>query len=295
MLRLQRPCSLVAVLLGLCAALPAVDPEPPVQPWSWKVRLGVFMQNVASTGAEESRDPTIASSTDSSSYTIKGEFQPVWESGGNRLEQRIETEYGQLRTDDCQGWVENSDRLAYGVTYERSLGRPYLLYGNGSALTVYTGAEPDSEAFDPFIAKLSTGWGLRQTGLLPIEDSWVCRIGWFVSKRWEHDAPWYQTRTRTGPELQIPYERKQSEDVGYFIQQDAFGDASDPRHAALRGQAGLRVAVAKRISVEFGVRAYYESEPEEAGGDPLGYDSWSLRQEALVGLVWEDASLVAER
>jgi hypothetical protein len=279
----------LSLLLGGCRVLAAAEPVPP--PWTWKVRLGVFVQNVASSGAEESRDPTIASSADSTSYTIKGEFQPVWEHDGHRLEQRLETEYGQLRTDDGQGWVENADRLAYGITYERSLGRPYLLYGNGSALTVYTGAEPDSEAFDPFIAKLSLGWGLRQTGLLPIEDALICRIGWFVSKRWEHDAPWYQTEARTGPELQFRYERRQSDDVSYFIQQDAFGDATDIGHGVLISQAGLRVAVAKRISIEFGIRAYYESEPEEAAGTGLGYDTWSVRQEALIGLVWEEASL----
>jgi hypothetical protein len=282
-----------AVLLGLCCALAAAEPALPEQGWTWKLRLGAFLQSIASEGASESRDPTIASSADTTSYTLNGEFRPVWEGGDHRLEQRLDAEYGQVRGDDDRGWIENSDRLAYGLTYDRSIGRPHFLYGSGSALSVFTGDEPDREAFDPFIAKLSTGYGQRHVGLLPIEDSLVGRLGWFVSKRWEHGAAWYQTRLRTGPEVQLRYERKQSEDVSYFAQQDVFGDVRDPRHAALLSQAGVRVQVAKLISVEIRLRAYYESEPDEAEGSPAGYDAWSLRQEALIGLTWESASPTA--
>ncbi len=38
------------------------------------------------------------------------------------------------------------------------------------------------------------------------------------------------------------------------------------------------------------MRAYYEARPKEADEDVPGYDLWSLREEALVGLVWEGGS-----
>jgi hypothetical protein len=292
--RYRRPRMRGRLLTGLLCAAAALhagdEPAAVDTPWSWKVRLGVFLQSIASDNAAASRDPSIAGSVDSTTFKLSGSGNLIWHADPNRVEQRVETEYGQQRSEPGNEWTENADRILYAVTYERALTAIQLLYLNGTVESVFTGREPESRSFDPLIAKLSTGYGHRYTDLLPLHDTLIWRLGVYARKRWESHAADYQTRLATGPEALARYERKQSEDVSYAAQYECFGEFADPSHVTQLAQAGLRVQVAKLLSVELKLRAYAETRPEDAPRGEPGYDEWSFRQEALVGLAWETSS-----
>lgn len=279
-----------ACLLIIAALAAAADAAPEDGPWTWKSRLGAFLQNVSSHNAETSRDPAIAGASDSMSWTVSGEASLVWKSSPGRFEQRLQADYGQIRSDPDNEWAENTDSIAYEATYEGVLPTPQFLYGGGTADTVFTGPEPGEQPLDPLVGKVSSGYGQRYDDLLPADDSLSWRLGVYARKRWESGAPRYQTDVDIGPEAYIRYERTQSEDVSYFAQGEAYGEFDDHRHVTCMGQAGLRVRVARRLSVEVKLRAYYEARPKEADGSVAGYDLWSLREEALIGVVWTTGS-----
>ncbi len=271
--------------------IPPAAPTPPPSNWEWKTKLGIFFQNTAAHNAETSRDTTISGTNDSLAYKLQGEGTLVWKEDKDRLEQKLEANYGQIKTKDQDEWQENADSIRYGITYERTLTKPQFTYTNGTAESVFTGKDPDNEPFDPVTTKLSVGYGHRYEDLLPEKDSLVWRVGVYVRKRWERDVPDYQTEVETGPEWYVRYERTQTEDIRYFAQYDGYSEFSDMGHVTNLGQAGLSVRVAKLLTVELKGRAYYETRPVEAARTDEGYNQWSFREEALVGLVWETGSL----
>lgn len=290
---MARPLAISMLLGGLLAVAVAAEKDiatPGPSPWTWKSKLGVFFANTASHNAEDSPDPTISGTTDSVSYKATGEAQVVWKDGLDRVEQRLEAGYGEIRTEEQAEWAENLDSINFQATYERTLVSPQFVYGNGTAETVFTGKDPNNKALDPMLAKLSTGLGHRYENLLPESDALVWRVGVSARKRWESGVPEYVTDVEVSPECYLRYERKQSAEVTYFVQDDGWGDFDDMGHVTNLAQAGLTVRIAKLLTVEVKGRAYYESRPAEADRAAPGYSEWSMRQEAVVGLLWELAS-----
>lgn len=280
---------ILPVLLAACTWAPAMGADPDAgkpSPWTWDLRLGAFLQNIGSHNARESRDPAIAGTRDDVSYKFSGSGSVVWREGRDRFEQRGDIEYGEIRTQDSGKWTENADRLSTTVIYERTLVRPHFVYLKTQADSVFTGPDPDNAAFDPLIVKGSLGYGQRHEGLLPLRDALVGRAGVYVRKRWEQGAPGLQTRVAVGPELLLRYERDQSEDVAYFAQAEVLGEFADPGHAVATAEGGIDVKVGAALAVVLKARAYYESRPEAVGVDVPGYDEWSLKEEALLGLLW---------
>jgi hypothetical protein len=272
----------------LAAALAAADAVPTV---SWDLRLGAFLQNVASRNAETSRDPSISGTQDSLSYQMSGEGTLVWQEARDRLEQRLIADYGQLKATDEGTWQESADRLFYSVTYERSIGQPQFLYLNGQADSVFSGRDPDNRPLDPLIVKLSTGYGQRHEDLLPLDDTLLWRLGVYIHRRWDRLDVDDQEGNAAGPEVLLRYERTQSLDVSYFGQIEAFSEFDDPGHATSAAEIGIDVKIGALLTVVVKARAYYEAEPEEARhrtGD--GYDAWSMKEEALLGLLWNISS-----
>jgi hypothetical protein len=275
----------------LAAALAAADAAPAPSPLSWDLRLGAFLQNVASRNAETSRDPSISGTQDSVSYQVSGEGTLVWQEARDRLEQRLIADYGQLKATDEGTWQESADRLFYSVTYERSIGQPQFLYLNGQADSVFSGRDPDNRPLDPLVAKLSTGYGQRREDLLPLDDTLLWRVGVYVHRRWDRLDPDDPEGNAAGPELLLRYERTQSFDVSYFGQVEAFSEFDDPGHATCAAEVGIDVKIGALLTVVVKGRAYYEAAPEEArqrAGD--GYDAWSMKEEALLGLLWNISS-----
>lgn len=291
---LQIPRSPMPRLLSaslLAAAVAAADAVPTPSAVSWDLRLGAFLQNVASRNAETSRDPAISGTQDSLSYQVSGEGTLVWQEAKDRLEQKLIADYGQLKATDEGTWQESADRLFYSVTYERSIGQPQFLYLNGQADSVFSGRDPDNRPLDPFIAKLSTGYGQRREDFLPLSDTLLWRLGVYVHKRWDRQAIVNRDENATGPEALLRYERTQSLDVSYFAQVEAFSEFNDRGHVTSTAEIGIDVKVGALLTVVVKARAYYEAEPEEArqrSGD--GYDAWSMKEEALLGLLWNISS-----
>lgn len=281
---------LLAILL-LGSPLAGEDLPPLADGWAHTTKLGLFFQNTASSKAETSRDPSIAGTSDSLSYKLSAESTVLWKMDKDRIEQRMEAYYGEIQTDEQDGWRENSDRLFYGATYERTLTTPQFLYGNGTAESSFTGPEPDHAAFDPTTAKLSTGYGHRYEDLLPERDALVWRTGVYARKRWRHDAPDHEVETLHGPEWYARYEREQSADIRYFLQYDGYSEFDDLGHIANTVEAGLSVKVVRLLTIEFKLRGYYESRPKDASASDDGFDEWSLREEALIGLLWRTGTL----
>lgn len=282
----------LAFLATGLAAADAAAPAP-VSPWSYDLKLGVFVQNLASHNADTSRDPAINGANDNFSYKASADGKAVWEVDKDRVEQRLLAEYGRVRTRDA-AWQENADRILYGGSYERSLNRPHLMYLSWETETRLRGPEPERHPHDPILAKASGGYGERFEGWLPVKDSFVWRIGTYVSKRWERGAEDYIVRVHTGPEAYLRYERQQSADVSYYMQWEAYSEYRDLGHIVVDGETALTARVGKSLSVVLKARAYYETQPGDAADDAPGYSQWSLREEALIGLLWTFSSAAPE-
>lgn len=281
---MPRPLS-AALLAAACLPLAAGDAPAPASPWSWDLKLGAYLQNVAASNAANSHDSAIAGTVDSVSYKLSGEGTLVWREDKDRVEQKLLADYGRQKIQGQADWTENADRLFYTGTYERTLARPHFLYLNWQAESVVTGPEPDTMPLNPLIAKLATGYGQRYEGLLPIRDALVWRAGVYASKRWEQDADAIQTDVQCGPEVLLRYERTQSADVSYFAQLESRSEFTDPGHTTSTAEAGLNVKVGKVLNVVVKARAYYETAPTDLrNGGNDGYDVLSTKEEALVGL-----------
>ncbi|MFM2055514.1 MAG: hypothetical protein RL456_3551 [Pseudomonadota bacterium] len=277
----------LALLAALAAAGEADPAAAPPGPWSWTLRLGAYFRNTSSDNATTSRDTAIAGTEDSLSYKGAGEGTLVRRTEGHRFEQRLQADYGRLYAERQDGWSENADRIFYAATYELGLGGPHFIYGNATGESVFTGPEPERHPLDPAVAKLSAGYGQRHENLFPLHDALVARLGAYARKRWERGAPAYRTDPASGPEAYLRYDRTMSEQIAWFAQAEAFGHFDDPGHAICVGEAGLSVRMAAALTVEVKGRGYYESQPRQAEGSDSGYDSWSWRQETLIGLVWQ--------
>src|ERR1043165_3028317 len=84
----------------------------PVAPDPWKItgRLGAYIANVGTTNADTSRDTTIATTSESTSYLFTYEGQVNWKSRHDSIDNLLKARYGRIRTDG-QGWQENNDEV----------------------------------------------------------------------------------------------------------------------------------------------------------------------------------------
>jgi len=285
------PPAAAPVVVPAPVAAPAAPAAPPApaSPWTWDVKLGVFLQNVASHNADESRDSAIKGSNDSLSYKLTGDATLVWKEDKDRVEQKLTAEYGRIKQRDTD-WTKNADFIRYTGTYERTLAKPHFVYLNWQAESVFRGAPPEQHPLDPIIAKASTGYGQRFENLLPIEDALVWRVGVYARKRWQRDSDPDTLKIESGPEAYIRYERKQSEDVSYYIQNETTSEFEDMAHVIDVAEAGATVKIGKTLTLQVKARAYYEARPKEVAGAEPGYSRWSMREEALLGLLWTFSS-----
>lgn len=267
---------------------PAVGAEPAKavpSSWTHDVKLGVFLQNAASHNADVSRDTAISSSTDSLAYKLTGDATLVWKGVVDRVEQKLSAEYGRIKTRDAD-WVKNADRILYTGTFEHTLSKPQFVYLGWQAESVFRGPPPGDHPYDPIMAKISGGYGQRYEGMLPIQDSLVWRVGVYVRKRWQREVDPSTTKVETGPEALIRYERKQSEDISYYVQNETLSEFDDIGHVTNMSEAGVTAKLGNTLTLQVKARAYYEARPKDAAPDAVGYSQWSMREETLLGLLW---------
>ena len=264
-----------------------VEEEGPTGPWSYSVSLGAFASNTASNNSAESRDPGISGSEDNYAYRIHVDASAAWSEGNHSVEQLLELRYGRSRNEG-ESWTEDSDEISYDASYNYALTDPHFIYAGWGADSQFTGPEPDEEPLDPLVAFISSGYGQTYSDLFPDTDKLLWRAGLRVQKRWGRGLSDEEREAQLGPEARIRYERTQFEEqLKWYVQYDIFGDFADLAHISHTFDAGLNLAVTDFISVKLTLKAYYESEPDDADDDSTGYDELSWKQESLVGITYE--------
>jgi hypothetical protein len=294
-------------LLLLSITLTAEDVKPaaaPVQPplagvagrapapslWDISGRLGAYIANVSTSNSETSRDTTIATTAESTSYLFTYEGQANWRSDKDSVDNLLKARYGRIRTDN-QDWQENNDEIRYDGVYRRELVYPHFVYLGWGAESVFTGPDPRNYAFDPTTGKASTGYGQRYEDFLPDKNHFETRVGVRAQQSWGPSVPPEDDDIETGVEAFVRYEHllKRGEgeyDVRFFTQYEGFSEFDDMSHITNLVTAGLTMQLTRYLAVELGLRAYYETTPQSDDGTGIGYDEWSIRQDSLFGLTY---------
>jgi hypothetical protein len=264
--------------------LSSVDEDQPGD-WITEFKFGVFFTNVNSQNAVASRDPSISGSHESTSWllTLDGKANYIVDED-DRIDQMLVLRYGRAKVDRGD-WIENSDLVDYDGSYKHLFKKPHFVYVAWGLDTVFTGPEPEKDPFDPILAKISTGYGQLYKNMRPITDQFEWRVGVRAQRRFGRQLTHREEEWEIGPEFFTRYERKQTEQLSYFAQYEAFSEFNDMGHLSNLGTAGLDLLLMPYLTVRLAVRAYYECEPEDAETG-IGYDEFSYRQETLVGLTW---------
>jgi len=254
-------------------------------PWTAGLELGAFLSNVATANAEDSRDPTIAGTTESISYEVNATGELDWERGHHAVVQDLILKYGRLKEED-EAWTEKIDLIDYDGAYKYQWREPHFVYGAWGGDSVFTGVEPDEEPLDPFRAKASTGYGQRYREAEPVKWAFEWRAGVRAQKTWGRHLTDREREVEIGPEAFARYEAKHSDDLSYWVQYEAFSEFDDLGHVINLLTAGFNYRFTQALSLKLGLRAYYESEPDdlEDGESDAGFDEVSLVQDTLLGV-----------
>ena len=278
---------------GVIPAVPGIQVPalPPPSNWTNTGRFGAFFSNVSTTNAETSLDPTISGTSSSTSFLATFDGQVNWKEGKNSIDNLLKARYGRIRTQG-QDWSENNDELRYDGVYRREIVEPHFIYLGWGAESVFTGPDPYNYAFDPTTGKISGGYGQRYEDFIPDKNSLEFRLGARAQKKWGQSIGPDQDGIETGIEAFARYEHllKRGEgeyDVRFFTQYEGFSEFNDLHHITNLITAGLTVQLTRYITIELGVRAYYETRTKEDDGTSIGYDQWSVRQDALFGLTYQ--------
>lgn len=258
-----------------------------IEPAFWRStgKLGAFGSSVVTREATTSRDPAIAGTgNDTIAYRLSLETGLDYRNAKHSLDQRLLAKYGRQR-DDVGGWLEDADEVRYDGVYRYSIRAPHFVYTDWGWESTFTGPEPEERAFDPGLVKASAGYGQLYEDLLPESDKLEGRLGAGVRKRYGHLGD-LENDPQYGLTAFLRYEREQTVALRYFAQYEGFAEFNDLGHVTNVVTAGLTAKLSTLLTAELGLRAYYESAPEDAADGDVGYDEWSLRQDTLLGLTY---------
>ncbi len=266
------------------AIAPAAQKPVTEDGWRWNGKFGAFFNSVGTHNTEHSNDPGIAGSNETIAYQVLVDEAVGWRRDRTSVDQTFVGKYGRQRSQGTD-WVESIDQLDYNGTLGYTLQKPHFIYTAWGVNTQITSPEPGNGIFQPGQYKVSAGYGQRYEDMLPEHDKLEFRLGVRAQRRWGSILPPEQKEWEIGPEFVARYERKQTSSLRYWVQYEAFDEFSDLAHVSNLITAALDMQLSKFISASFGVRAYYESLPEDANPALRShYGSWSWRHEALVGL-----------
>jgi len=278
---------LLIPLLLLATTLFAED-APDAGPWSHEAKISLSGNAVSGHNAEDSRDTAIGDTTDTFTWRAGFDGKLVYEVPRHAWRQRLNMAYGRQRDDESgdRSWRERIDEILYDSQYDLKFKEIHSWYTAWGADSVFTGPEPDEDPFDPTLVRVSTGYSQHFKNLLPEEDELTWRVGVRAQRHFggslrSEDRVW-----ASGIEGRIRYDRKQNELLDYFGQYEIFSEFEDLAHITHLLQAGINYKLNSLLSFSFNVRAYYESEPDDAAEDAIGYDEFSWRQETLFGLIY---------
>lgn len=278
---------------------PAADADPvvtapaPAQPigeppaWSTQGKLGAYASSVVTGGTSTSRDPTIATSNEALSWRVSFDFGLDWKQGKHSVDQDLLGKYARKKEAD-RSWTEDTDEVRYDGVYRYTFEAPHFAYGSWGWESVFTGPEPEENPFSPGLLKSGAGYGQRYERLFV--DGLIAegRLGAAARRRYGSPYPHEQTEWETGLEAFARLEQKIVDRWSWFVQYEAFGEFEDLGHVTNLGTAGLTSHLTKYLVFELGLRAYYETRPDDVTKTPDdGYNSLSGRQDTLLGIVYD--------
>lgn len=278
--------SLTAVEIQTRAREGADQASGPVLGWLSEGRLGLFASNIATSNAANSLDPEISSSSDSTRFVTTFDGTLWWRlSRIDEVEQHLQVRYGRSRTGDAE-WVETSDVIDY-ASVARHRYRPRRAgYAALVMNSAFTGPEPYKDLFDPLRGAVSLGHSWLYEDLQPLTDRLELRLGVRAQKRWGKETADYARQIEVGPESYVRYQRKQTNELSWWVQGEVFTEFSDLTHVQGLGTAALTLTLSKPITIDLRLRSYYEHHPKDVPVDQsrVGYDHLGIRQESLIGV-----------
>lgn len=282
-----------AICLVACGAALAAAENPDhaaeeveaAGPWTFEGTAGAFVRNVAVRNTHRSRDATIAGSSETASYLLQFDGAVTWRVEPNAVEQTLVARFGREKPGDAP-WRETTDEFDYDGTYKRILPDPHYVFAGWGIDSVFTGVLPDEEPADPTRGKVSVGYGQAFTWEEPHERSWEWRVGARAQRNWGRGLGADGREIETGIEFWTRYEDRPLERLGFWAQFEAFSEFEDPGHISNLLTAAFDYQLAEYLSLKLTLRAYYETEPEDADPDAEGFDVISVRQETLLGATY---------
>ena len=218
--------------------------------WLSEGRLGFFAANIATANADTSLDPEVSSSSDSTRFVATFDGTLWWRLNSvDEVEQHLQLRYGRSRTGEAE-WVETSDVIDYdGVARHRY--RPRRAgYAAMVISSAFTGPEPWHDFLDPIRGAASLGHSWMYKDLQPLTDRLEIRLGVRTQKRWGKGIPEYIRKTEVGPESYLRYQRKQTNELSWWLQAEAFTEFADVTHLQGLGTAALTLTLSKPITID---------------------------------------------
>lgn len=286
MFRVAFPFRSLLTAMVLCLASVAVAEDAPPPPrWASTGKAGLFGTSAVASGNDDSRDPAIAGTTDSYGYRSTLEAGLDYRNGKHSIDHDLMAKYGRKKEAD-RDWIEDGDEVRYDGVYRYSFAKPHFAYGGWGWESVFTGPEPDEDLFSPGQLKASAGYGQLYEGFWPKTVKFEARLGLAARKRYGDGLADTENNVEAGVDTFVRIEHVLDDRLRYFAQYEAFAELEDIGHRTHVLTAGLTAQLSRYLTAELGLRAYYETEPEDAEPGADGYDKLSLRQDTLLGLVY---------
>ncbi len=302
------PCLLSAVVgvdaaegrSGL-SALALFDPAN--EGWTYNAKLGLLGTATTVSNQQDSYDTTIAGASSTASVLGTADLRALFRAGNESLEHTLSLRYGQIQDSNSSHFIENEDEIRYDGVYRHLFARPHFTYALLGADTVATGPRSDDPAvvpddyrkpFDPFQARVSTGYGQRYEQWLP-DDFLEWRLGARYQRRWGSiDPPTGRDTGEFGWEGYIRYEatpQPLNKGFTFFVQYEIFSEANDMAHTTNLLTGSLAFNFTKYLQLQLAIRGYYETRPKEAKGadtgeDFSGYNQLSYKYDNMLGLTY---------
>ncbi len=280
-------CLIAMPALALYAedAAPAeVPPEPPR--WATTGKAGAFVSNVVTGNNDTSRDPAISGSNDTLAYRLALEAGLDFRADKHSVDQRLLAKFGRKK-DENIAWIDDTDEVRYDGVYRYQFHQPHFGYASWGWESVFTGPDPDNDLFSPGLLKSAVGYGQLYEDFWSQKSKAEARIGAAVRKRYGNSLTDADRETETGLEIFARLEHQRDDSLRYFVQYEGFAEFKDVGHIINVFTAGLTASLNKYLSLEMGLRAFYESRPDSVTQTPDdGYGEWSMRQDTLIGLAY---------
>ena len=267
------------------ASVAAEDAAPPADGFSNSGKIGAYGSNVATSNADTSRDPSISGTTETVAYRLSLEAGLEYRNGKHSVEHDLLAKYARKK-DENTAWVEDTDEVRYDGVYRYAFSKPHYTFASWGWESVFTGPEPEADLFQPGLVKGAAGYGQLYENFWAKESKFDARIGVGARQRYGKILSSSETEVETGIELFVRHERVLDERLRYFLQYEAFSEFEDVAHITNLFTGGLSVQLYTYLTVELGLRAFYETEPDDVVSGTPGYDELGLRQDTLIGLTY---------